>query len=472
MLGLRRGQGSAKASKNRRNSAHQDKSAQALKNALAAAIELEQLERASSVHKDDDGRRIVAMTSKTAEPIPDLFDCATKRQASRKPPARPAASISPARVSTPRNSALLVGPERVKALPVLDDGPANPTLLSKADFLAGFVPPNYLIDRVLQRRFIYALTASTGHGKTALALLIAQLIADSDPRAAFLGRHAVDKGNVIYFAGENPDDLRMRVMAADAKVGHDGTLDRISFIAGTFGIEAMRAECEAEAEAISDGKIDLVVVDTSAAYFFGDEENSNTQMGSYARTLRSLTNLPGGPCVLVLCHPTKNANEQSQLLPRGGGAFIAEIDGNLTLWKTGELIELWHTDKMRGPGFEPMTFRLEKILCDALIDAKGRHIPTIRAVALSDSEKEAEARTTRSAEDQMLVAMLDEPGRSIAVLAIACGWISGSGDPQKSKAHRILKGLEKSGLARLYRGAYELTDKGKTAAIAAKATAA
>ena len=412
------------------------------------------------------------MTSKTAEPTPDLFDRATKRQASRKPPARLVASISPATASRPRNSALLVRPEQVKALPAIDGAPAKPTLLSKTDFLAGFIPPNYLIDRVLQRRFIYALTASTGHGKTALALLIAQLIAALDRRAAFLGPHAVDKGNVIYFVGENPDDLRMRVMAADAKAGHDGTLDRISFIAGPFRIEAMRAECEAKAATMPGGKIDLVIVDTSAAYFFGDEENSNAQMGSHARALRTLTTLPGGPCVLVLCHPIKNANEPSQLLPRGGGAFIAEIDGNLTLWKTGELIELWHTDKMRGPGFEPMTFRLEKILCDALIDSKGRHIPTIRAVAISDSDKEAEVRTTRSSEDLMLVAMLAEPGRSIAWLATACGWTSSSGEAQKSKAHRILKGLEKSGLARLHRGAYELTDKGKTAANAAKATVA
>jgi hypothetical protein len=260
-------------------------------------------------------------------------------------------------------------------------------------------------------------------------------------------------------------------MAADAQSGHDTSRDRISFIAGTFSIEAMRAECQAKI-AVMDGKVDLVIVDTSAAYFSGDEENSNTQMGGHARDLRTLTALPGGPCVLALCHPIKNATDPSHLLPRGGGAFIAEIDGNLTLWKTGDLIELWHTDKMRGPGFEPMTFRLEKILCNALIDAKGRHIPTIRAVAISDSDKEAEARTTRSAEDQMLVAML-EPGRSIAALATACGWTSGGGEPHKSKAHRILKGLDKSGLVRLHRGAYELTDKGKTAAsIADKAAAA
>jgi DNA-binding PadR family transcriptional regulator len=61
-----------------------------------------------------------------------------------------------------------------------------------------------------------------------------------------------------------------------------------------------------------------------------------------------------------------------------------------------------------------------------------------------------------------------EPGRSIEALASACGWTSSSGEAQKSKAHRILKSLEKSGLIRLHRGTYELTDKGKTAATVAK----
>jgi hypothetical protein len=68
----------------------------------------------------------------------------------------------------------------------------RPALLSKAQFLSGFVPPDYLIEGVLQRRFLYALTASTGHGKTALALLIAQMVAARDRRDTMFGRHAVN----------------------------------------------------------------------------------------------------------------------------------------------------------------------------------------------------------------------------------------------------------------------------------------
>ena len=148
-------------------------------------------------------------------------------------------------------------------------------MLSKAAFLADYTPPDWLLDGILQRRFVYALTAKTGDGKTAVALLIAEAIAARDRRDAFVGPHAVDKGNVIYFAGENPDDLRNRMIASDAKSGRDCSRDRISVIPGTFSIEAMRAECEAKAASLPEGKIDAIIVDTSAAYFVGDDENNN-----------------------------------------------------------------------------------------------------------------------------------------------------------------------------------------------------
>jgi hypothetical protein len=56
-----------------------------------------------------------------------------------------------------------------------------------------------------------------------------------------------------------------------------------------------------------------------------------------------------GYSVVVLCHPIKNVNDPAQLLPRGGGAFLAEMDGNLTVWKRDDdTVELHHT-KIRGP---------------------------------------------------------------------------------------------------------------------------
>lgn len=80
--------------------------------------------------------------------------------------------------------------------PISPEEPRKPLIQSKARFIADFEPPDYLLDGILQRRFVYSLTAQTGHGKTAVALLIARLIGGSDPQAA-LGRHTAEKGQVV-----------------------------------------------------------------------------------------------------------------------------------------------------------------------------------------------------------------------------------------------------------------------------------
>ncbi len=43
---------------------------------------------------------------------------------------------------------------------------------SSAEFVAGFVPPEYVLDGILQRRFSYSLTGRTSAGKTAIMLLL------------------------------------------------------------------------------------------------------------------------------------------------------------------------------------------------------------------------------------------------------------------------------------------------------------
>jgi hypothetical protein len=331
--------------------------------------------------------------------------------------------------------------------------------LSKQDFVGGFVPPDYLLDGILQRRFVYSLTAQTGHGKTAVALMIARLVGGSDQKAA-LGKHTAEKGQVVYFAGENPDDLRMRVIGDEVLYNDDHA--RIWFIPGTFSIEAMRAKIEAEMQRL--GGADLIIIDTSAAYFNGKDELSNTEMGAHARLLRTLTTLPGEPCVLVLCHPVKHVTDPSQLLPRGGGAFLAEVDGNLTLWKhDGALLDLHHSDKLRGPGFEPISLRLETVKTARLTDKKGRIMPTVRAVWISEAETERETESARGEDDALLCALL-VPDQSIAGLAKACDWFTSTGEPYKSKVQRVLKRLEKRKLVTTRGGGPSLTDSGKTAA--------
>jgi hypothetical protein len=98
------------------------------------------------------------------------------------------------------------------------------------------------------------------------------------------------------------------------------------------------------------GEVALVIIDTSAAVFTGDDENDNPQMLAHAKKQRAFCEIPGRPTVIALCHPTKHVASQEQLLPRGGGSYFNETDGDATLWAHDDrLSDLYWTGNFRGP---------------------------------------------------------------------------------------------------------------------------
>src|SRR3990167_3835769 len=133
----------------------------------------------------------------------------------------------------------------------------------------------------------------------------------------------------------------------------------VHFVSGAPRLSEIAERITTEATA-GGHDLALVVVDTSAATFEGDDENSNVHAIEHAKRMRSLTLLRGGPTVLVLTHPTKRATADD-LIPRGGGAFLAEIDGNLCARKSDSAVEVHWAGKFRGMDFAPMMFQLSTV---------------------------------------------------------------------------------------------------------------
>lgn len=327
-------------------------------------------------------------------------------------------------------------------------------LCSSGQFISGFVPPDYVVDGILQRRFIYSVTGKTGSGKTAILTFVAASVALGRP----LGLSFVEPGPVLYFAGENPDDVRMRWLALAQQM--DFAIDEIDvhFIPGVFKISELINQIRDEVEVL--GGVHAIIVDTSAAYFEGDQENDNKQAGDHARRLRSLVEIKGEPCVLVACHPTKSAADDN-LIPRGGGAFIAEMDGNLTVAKDGLTVELGWQGKFRGPDFAPISFILRSVTCERIKDSKGRLIPTIVAGHLSETARGEMASVARTNENKLLRALSENENASYADLAVQLAWTLRSGQPNKMLVKRTLEKLKRDKLVTFDRDHWEIADKGK-----------
>ncbi|WP_167531220.1 MULTISPECIES: AAA family ATPase [unclassified Mesorhizobium] len=355
--------------------------------------------------------------------------------------------------------------ERARPKAANDNKPADDRwsgIISSGDLVRGFKPPDYAIEGIAQTSFIYSLTAMTGTGKTGVLLLLCAHTALGLPLA---GRE-VRKGRVVYFAGENPDDVTMRWIGMAHHFPFDPETIDVHFIKGTFSIPAMFRKISAEVKRL--GGADLIVIDTSAAYFQGSEENSNTELGKHARDLRTLTTLESSPCVLVAAHPTKSA-DQANLLPRGGGAFLNEVDGNLVLIKSDGVVKLhWH-GKYRGADFDPLQFELKTVNAPQLKDSKGRDVPTVMASVVTSGEARARRDTARRDEDDLLLLIERDGKQSLHEMAETLGWSDAKGKPHKARAGRATHKLKAAKLAEYKeRVGWNLTKAGLEAAVAVR----
>jgi hypothetical protein len=310
----------------------------------------------------------------------------------------------------------------------------------------------------LQEGFLYSLTGQTGSGKTSVTLRLAASVALGAP---FAGRETT-RSRVLYLAAENPDDVRMRWIALAQHMGFDPKTIEVFFTDKRFTISKTTPMLRAEL-ARRGGEFGLVIIDTGPAFFEGDDESSRAQMGMHARMFRSLIDvIPGRPCIIVNCHPVKNAVADN-LSPAGGGSFVNEMDGNLTAAKTDSAVEVHWQVKFRGPEFAPLHFLIRTVTQQDLKDRKGRLIPTCICEWVSEQATEEMAAQKTADEDRVLEFINLTPNASFASIATAMGWKLYSGEPHKSKAKRRVDALIKTKLVKAGRdGSFQLTKAGKT----------
>ena len=322
-----------------------------------------------------------------------------------------------------------------------------------ADYIRSFEPPDYLIDGLIRTGNLYSLTAMTGHLKTALATLWGLSVAGGHP----IGGRETKKCKTLLLSGENDEDQKSRTIATIQEY-------RINLEPGQFRVISAAQGIGSLLPRIADifeehGPFGLVIVDTSAAYFGGEEENSNNDQHQHAAFFREMTTYPGKPAVLVLCHPIKSATRET-LLPRGGGAFLAAVDGNLTLWRQAERASLHWLGKYRGASFEPVEFGMRLVALAGMRDRKGRPINSVVIYPMTEYDVIAAAHQEWTDENKVLYHMLHHPGDSLREIAKACNWLGKDDEPLAMKVQRMMIPFCADKLTVMTRNKWALTDKG------------
>jgi hypothetical protein len=327
-----------------------------------------------------------------------------------------------------------------------------------AEFLAQYQPINYTIDGLLPGGSIYGVTAKRSAGKT--AFLTSTALAVPTGRVDILGLE-VEMGRVAYIILENPTDFRMKLSVTAFVRGIDvrSLDDRIRIIDMRRPHEAIMRALREDGERF--GPFQLVCYDTFQAGFAGANFNDNNDTLKHAQSLREFTTLPGKPSVLVACHPVKNPTRDN-LEPYGGGSTMNEFDGNLTLWNEGGTIELHH-NKVRGPEFAPIHFRIDRLGSPEILDNKGRQpqLPVLYRMSEAAAEQRGETDQEKKTKEDgdLLAAMARAPGASIRELALATRL-------DRSKVERALNRLSLSKHGKLVAnilGKWALTKAGQKA---------
>ena len=321
-------------------------------------------------------------------------------------------------------------------------------------FVAGFKPPEYTIEGVLLRGYLYGITGKSNAGKTAIAVSLAACVGAGKS----FGRHQSVVGRVLYLAGENPEDIRLRIKAYCVSMFLPDAFNNVTFISRSFSITQHFEELMELSESV--GGFDLVLVDGKTSFFTGDEENDNTQAYAQALELRSLTRLVGLPSVAVLCHPNRAVEGAEGLLPRGGSAFLNELDGNLTAWNSGGVVSL-SQNKIRGADFEPVKIKLDVFIFPDIKTNFGTPITSVIAKPLNMNESELLEEQAESEENRLLALVNSNPKATLREWATLLGWNDRNGQPMVSKVSRTLSQLKADKMVRKVRKNWKITTAGK-----------
>lgn len=273
----------------------------------------------------------------------------------------------------------------VKANAVIKDfapatGNVRSQLLSMED-LETMESPTWLIDQHLPNKAYTCMYGESGKLKSFIALDMALSVAYG---TEYISTYDVEPGPVVYIASEGKNGYKHRVNAWKQDRGIKPNSDQFKMICRSFSL--VGEDREKEVQALTDiiksrfPSIKLLVIDTLALNFGGNDENSTKDMNAFNLSCHALKDNLG--CTVLAVHHTGKDTSRGA---RGAYALRCALDTMIEVQgcsnDTGSLVKC-----VKQKDFAPFDdYILKKNVMPVGKDAKGE---VISSLALSLQAKE------------------------------------------------------------------------------------
>ena len=138
------------------------------------------------------------------------------------------------------------------------------------------------------------------------------------------------------------------------------------------------------------------------------------------------------------------------MLPRGGGAFVNEMDGNLACIKKDDLTVISQHGKYRDVYFHPITFLRSVKQSEGLKTASGEMVWSVVCHVATPQEEAKHEFEMETQDRQVLEILADHPAMTQREIAAGLLWLNnkdgGQPEPDHKKVGRVQKRLKKAKL--------------------------
>lgn len=251
---------------------------------------------------------------------------------------------------------------------VVGDAALNHRFQTVRQIIAEMRAREMIVENLLERETIVLATGQSNSGKTTVLEYLAFCVALGLP----FGPHKTMRGRVLWIAGEDSYNARLRFMAMCTEYGVqpaelDETLLVLSQPVAVLDKAHMNAFHKAVDEQVgADASFTLVLIDSKSVCWGGEDENSNDENAQFVQDLGKHFVAMYGSSVIVTHHVTKSKEKEEQTA-RGASALINNIDHE---WKfemrAMSMTTIMEPGKLRIARWEPMRFAIKVVELDGV----------------------------------------------------------------------------------------------------------